>query len=98
MSDDAEDPTRAADIEVVLAVNLFFVDDGREEIGSEHEQRPMEGGRCDADDGVGMLVHADDAADDAAVRTEVVLPIRVSKHKIRRAIGTMLIGGMEESA
>src|SRR5580704_2672617 len=45
-----------------------------------------------------MFVQADDAAHYSAVVLKMGMPIAVREHDIWRAIGTMLIGAMEDTA
>ena len=79
-------------------LDLLLVDDGSKETRIEKHESPAEARRCHTDDGVGMLVHLSNAADDAAVILKMSVPIVVAKNDVRSAVGAMLIGGMEETA
>jgi len=68
------------------------------EIGREKQQCPVELRRGHAEDGVRMLVQADDAADDGAIVLKLAMPIRVGEHDIRSAVGATLIGRLNEPA
>ena len=45
-----------------------------------------------------MLVHLDNTAHHAAIVLKMAVPIGITDHQIRSAVGAMLIGGVEEAA
>lgn len=58
----------------------------------------MKAGRRDTDDGEGLFVELDDAADDAGVVVETHMPVCVCEHDVRRAVGAAFVGLVEEAA
>src|SRR5260221_171767 len=98
MSHGHKNPAFAARVELVRPLDLLLVDDGSKETGIEKHESSAEARRRHTDDGVGMLVHLSNAADDAAVILKMSMPIVVAKNDVRSAVGAMLIGGMEETA
>ena len=58
----------------------------------------MEPGRRYADDGERILVELNRAAQHAAVILKTGVPIRVTEHDIRSAVGTVLIGIVKKTA
>src|SRR5258708_35643626 len=98
MSHGHKNPTFAARVELVSPLDLLLVDDGSKETRIEKHESPAEARRCHTDDGVGMLVHLSNAADDAAVIRKMSVPIVVAKNDVRIAVGAMLIASMEETA
>src|SRR5580658_9060840 len=45
-----------------------------------------------------MFINLNDVAHHAAIILETAVPVRVAEHQIRRAVGAVLIGGVEETA
>ena len=77
---------------------ILLVDHRHKEVGIEEQQCPVELGRRDAQDGVRMLVHLDDAAHHAAIVLKMTVPIGVGQHQVRCAVRAMLVGDVEEAA
>src|SRR5580692_7622788 len=93
-----KDETLAAGVQVVHSFYLLLVHERHEETRVEKYQRPVEAGRCHAEDGEGMLVHLNYAADDAAIVLKMRVPIRIAEHDVGGAVWAVLIGSMEEAA
>src|SRR6266550_2200004 len=79
-------------------VHLLLVDDRHKEIGRNKQQSPAEIGRRYTDDGEGMLVQLNRAADDAGIILEMAVPICIAEHEIRGAIRAMFVGALKETA
>src|SRR6202020_1889314 len=53
---------------------------------------------CYAENRVGELVQLHCASDYVGITVEVTLPVGVTEHDVRAAVGAVLIGAMEEAA
>src|SRR5215469_3491326 len=87
-----------ANIQNVLAVHLFLVDDRHEEIGRYGQQSSAETRRRHTDDGKRMLVELNRTADHAAIVLKTAVPKCIAEHEIRCAVRAVLIGSTEEPA
>ncbi len=74
-----------------------MVHDGHVDIRSEKQDGPLEPLRCDAKNGEWTPVEPNNAAHHGAIVLKMAVPICVREHNIRRAVGAMFIGSMEES-
>jgi hypothetical protein len=93
MSECLKNPTLGARVQVHFPIDLRRVDDGHKQIGIEEDQGAMKFRRCHTDDGKGMLVQLDDAADDAAIILKTSVPVGVTEHDVGSAVGAMLVQG-----
>ncbi len=98
MSHGHKKPALAARIQVVHSFHLLLVDEGNEETRIEEHQSPVEPRRRHADDGIGMLIHLNNTAHDAAVILKMSVPIVVAENYVGSAVRAVLIGGVEEAA
>jgi len=98
VSENLEDPPVAAAIQLAQATHLFMVDEGHEEVGSEEQESAVEAGRRDADDGEGVLVEPNDAADDAGIVVETAVPETVAEGDVGSAVGAVFVRAMNEAA
>src|SRR5580693_3933584 len=89
--------TMTARVQVVPSFYLLLIHERNEESGIEEYQGAVESGGRDAEDGVGILVHLNDAADDAAIVLKMRMPIRIAEHDVGRAVWAVLIGSVEET-
>src|SRR6202034_3985054 len=70
----------------------------QEDIWSEKQDGPLEPWRRHANDSECLPVEANNAAHHGAIVLKMGVPIGVGEHDIRRAVGAMLIGSVEETA
>ena len=84
--------------EEIRAVVVGRVDEGHPEIGPEEDVGAMK--RCggDADYGERMLVDVDRRTDDCGIGGEAAAPEVVAQDDVWRRLGTVLVGGVEESS
>src|SRR5260370_27385764 len=87
-----------AHVERIHPLDLLLVDYRHKESGGAKHQGPVEPRWRYAGDGKRMLVHADDAAHHAPIVGKMGVPIIVGEHDVWRAVGTMLVGAVKETA
>ena len=98
MSHHSENRTVSTIVQAVPAFYLLLVHHRRKELGREKYQSPAKSWRRDAENGEGMVVQLNDSAHDATFIVKLAVPIRVAEHDVGGAVGTMLVGGVEETA
>ena len=98
VSDHLEQPVRAPRVQPARARDLFFVDDRHERLGTEEHHRPVEVRRCDPKNRIRMFVEPDHASHHSGIVLKVGVPVRVAEHQVRRAVRTVLVGGVKEAA
>src|SRR5690349_19589781 len=85
-------------VESILSLHLLLIHYRNKEIGNGRQQSSVKPWWRYTDDGKRMLVHPDSAAHDATVILKMRVPVIVTEHDVRRAVGAVLILGMEETA
>src|SRR5579871_5180257 len=95
---DEINPGDIAGVQDIPAIDLLLVDHGKKDIGICEQESPVELRWSHADDRERMLVDLNDAAHDRAVVLKTGVPAGVADHKVGRAVGTALIGGVEKTA
>src|SRR5437868_978360 len=98
MSHGQMNPVLAADAEPIPAHHLLVIDQRYKEIRGEKYYSPVEFCRRDAENGKRMFVHLHNAPNHAAIVLKMAVPICIREHDIGGAVGTMLIGAVEETA
>src|SRR5271157_2929086 len=98
MAQHHQDSAISTRVQDARPLHLFLVDHWRPEIGRVEQQGSLEFRRRYTEDGKWMLVQLNDTADHTAIILKMAVPICVGEHDIRSAVGTMLIGAVEEAA
>src|SRR5436305_2093050 len=98
MSEDLIHPSCSTRIQETLPVDLLLIDHGHKEIGRENQQRPVELRWGDTENGERMLVQQDLTAHYAPIVLKMTVPIAVGEHDVRSAVGSVLVGAVEEAA
>src|SRR5579862_4601576 len=84
--------------EVVVSLDLLFVDHGNPEVGPEEELRAVESAGRHANDRERMLIEIDSYANDARIGIEVRPPEGVAQHDVWSGVGTLLVARVKEAA
>jgi hypothetical protein len=87
-----------APVEIIPAGDLLRIDGGDPVVGPEEVAGAVKVPRRDTDDGEGILVEQNGAADDAWIGGESPLPIVVGENDVRSGAAAVLIRGVEEAA
>src|SRR5215471_20936311 len=98
MAHHRKNPALVAQVQVVLALHLLLVHHRHIKIGMAKHERAVEVRRCYAEDGKRILVDVDRAAHYAWIIMKMGVPVRITQHDVRRAVGAMLIASVEEMA
>src|SRR5215469_12013286 len=75
----------------IFSQNLGHIDDRSPEVGREEELCAAEVRRSNADDGEGMLVDLDGAANHIAIAVEIAVPEGVTQNDLRHAVLAVLL-------
>jgi hypothetical protein len=97
-STDDGDRGGCAVVQEVVAPELLFVQHGDPVVGPDEALGAVKLRGSDANDGERMLVELDGGADDCRVGVKRAAPESIAQDQIRRGVGAVLVGGVEEAA
>src|SRR5215469_18872350 len=88
--------TGSASVQQIRPFDLLLVDNRHKQVRMDNQEGPMKAGRSHAEYGKRMLVDLNRTAHNAAIVLKMSVPKAVAEDDVRSAVGTMLIGGVEE--